>query len=86
MITGIGLQTYYSIQHVQAAAYLTRRAASIEADLTGDTAPEIVALKAYVSSALFSCVAFLEALVNEIYADAIRPEGGHCLRSMSGIS
>ncbi|GAB1406128.1 hypothetical protein MASR1M8_00470 [Thermomonas brevis] len=77
MIIGIGLQTYYSIQHIQAAAYLTRRAASVEADLTGDTAPEAVELKAYVSSALFSSVAFLEALANEIYADAIRPEGGH---------
>lgn len=74
---GIGLQTYYSIQHVQAAAYLTRRAARVEANLTGDTAPEAVELKAYVSSALFSSVAFLEALANEIYADAIRPEGGH---------
>lgn len=77
MIVGIGLQTYYSIQHVQAAAYLTRRAAKIEADLTDETSPEAVALKAYVSSALFSSVAFLEALANEIYADAIRPEGGH---------
>ena len=77
MIIGIGLQTYYSIQHVQAAAYLTRQAARAEADLTAETAPEAVALKAYVSSALFSSVAFLEALANEIYADAIRPEGGH---------
>ena len=76
MIIGIGLQTYYSIQHVQAAAYMARQAARVEADLTGDTAPEAVALKAYVSSALFSSVAFLEALVNEIYADAIRPDGG----------
>lgn len=77
MIIGISLQTYYSIQHVQAAAYLTRRAARVEADLSGDTAPEAVELKAYVSSALFSSVAFLEALANEIFADAIRPEGGH---------
>src|SRR5690606_28585880 len=77
MIIGIGLQTYYSIQHVQAAAYLTRQAAKVEADLADDTVPEAVALKAYVASALFSSVAFLEALANEIYADAIRPEGGH---------
>lgn len=77
MIIEIGLQTYYSIQHVQAAAYLTRQAARLEADLADDTAPEAVALKAYVASALFSSVAFLEALANEIYADAIRPEGGH---------
>ncbi len=77
MIIGIGLQTYYSIQHVQAAAYLTRQAAKLEAGLASDSAPETVALKAYVASALFSSVAFLEALANEMYADAIRPEGGH---------
>ncbi|MFN4056434.1 MAG: hypothetical protein ACK4GU_16370 [Alishewanella aestuarii] len=77
MIIGIGIQTYYSIQHVQAAAYMTRQAAKVEAELTGDTAPEAVVLKAYVCSALFSSVAFLEALANEIYADAIRPDGGH---------
>lgn len=77
MIVGFGLQTYYSIQHVQAAAYLTRCAGKIEAGLTDETSDEAVALKAYVSSALFSSVAFLEALANEIYADAIRPEGGH---------
>jgi hypothetical protein len=77
MVIGFGLQTYYSIQHVQAAAYLTRRAARIEADLTDETSADAVALKAYVSSVLFSSVAFLEALANEIYADALRPEGGH---------
>lgn len=77
MIIGFGLQTYYSIQHVQAAAYMTRQAARIEAELTQETAAEAVALKAYVSSVLFSSVAFLEALVNEMYADATRPEGGH---------
>jgi hypothetical protein len=45
MIIGIGMQTYYSIQYVQAAAYMTRQAAKVEAELTGDTAPEAVALK-----------------------------------------
>lgn len=77
MIIGFGMQTYYSIQHLQAAAYMTRRAAKIEASLTGKTAPETVVLKAYVSSALLSSVAFLEALVNEIFADAICSDGGH---------
>jgi len=77
MIIGIGLKTYYSIQHVQAAAYLTRRASRIESNLTDETAPEAIALKGYVSSALFSSVAFLEALANEIYADAMQPDGSH---------
>lgn len=70
---------------MQAAAYMTRQAVRVEADLAGDTAPEAVALKTYVSSALFSSVAFLEALINEIYADAIRPCGGIYLHSMSAI-
>lgn len=77
MLIGIGMKTYYSIQHVQAAAYLTRQAERIESNLTNDTEADAVALKAYVSSALFSSVAFLEALANEIYADAIQPDGGH---------
>lgn len=64
---------------------MTRQAAKVETDLTGNPAPEAVVLKAYVSSALFSSVAFLEALANEIYADAIRPDGGTYLRSTNVI-
>jgi hypothetical protein len=77
MIIGLVLQSYYSIQHVQAAAYFARRAFDIEAALSNETAPEAMVLKAYVSGALFSSVAFLEALANELYADAMRPDGGH---------
>lgn len=77
MIVSFGMQTYYSIQHVQAAAYFTRCAAKVEAELIDETAPEAVVLKAYVASALFSSVAFLEAQVNEIYADALLSEGDH---------
>lgn len=77
MIISIGMQTYYSIQHIQAAAYMTRSASKIEAQLTDETDHEAVVLKAYVSSALFSSVAFLEALANEIYADALQPNEEH---------
>lgn len=74
---GIGLKTYYSIQHIQAAAYLARRAGCIEEGLTCDSDPIGVSHKAYVTSALFSTVAFLEAQINELYADADQPHGGH---------
>ncbi|WP_273023489.1 hypothetical protein [Rheinheimera sp.] len=77
MLVGIGLKCYYSIQHLQAAAYLTRQASRIESCLSNEFNLELVALKAYVSSALFSSVAFLEALANEMYADAMQADGGH---------
>ena len=77
MITGIGIKTYYSIQHAQAAAYFARQASSIESNPDDETEQARVALHAYVASTLFSSVAFLEALANELYADAAQPDGGH---------
>lgn len=77
MFVGFGMKTYYSIQHIKAAAYLARRASVIESDVMHDTSEDAVALKAYVSSVLFSSVAFLEALANEMFADAMQSDGGH---------
>ncbi len=77
MIIGIGIKTYYSIQRAQAAAYFARQATSVEKNISDETGNEAVVLKAYVASTLFSSVAFLEALANELFADAAQPEGGH---------
>ena len=76
MLVSISMQTFYSIQHIQAAAYMARRSGVVENALTDAVAPESVMLKAYVCSALFSSVAFLEALANEIIAEAGEPGGG----------
>ena len=79
MITGISLQTYFSVQHVQAAAYFSRRASRLERRMSSGSTSDVlrVASSGYVSTTLFTSVAFLEALANELYADAERPDGGH---------
>ncbi len=78
MITGISLKTYFSIQHVQAAAYFSRRTTRIERRKSPDLDNALrVASRGYVATTLFTAVAFLEALANELYADAEMPDGGH---------
>jgi len=75
----VASQTYYSIQHVRAAALFTRNIRRLESNLQGAVWSEEdrVAGLAYVAAALFSAVAFLEALANELYADAVMPDAGH---------
>jgi hypothetical protein len=78
MITGIGFQTFYSIQHIRAAAYFARRAGRLERRFDGDPTSRLLpAIQANVSGALFSSTAFLEATANELFADAATPGGGH---------
>ncbi len=80
MITGIALRSYYSIQHAQSAAYFSRKSTMLEESLPDEQCQEAVALKGYVSATLFSSVAFLEALSNELLADAALDGGGHLAR------
>jgi hypothetical protein len=79
MITGISLKTYFSIQHVQAAAYFSRRTSRLERRTSSGPNSDAmrVASRGYVSTTLFTTVAFLEALANELYADAEMPDGGN---------
>lgn len=79
MIVGMSLQTYFSIQHVQAAAYLANRAVRLERRSAAfiPTPALEVAVKSYAASSLFATVAFLEALANELFADAAQLDGGH---------
>ncbi|WP_226469889.1 hypothetical protein [Luteimonas panaciterrae] len=74
---GFSLQAFYSIQHIQAAAYFSKQATKLESKVRNDNDPKAVALKAYVTSTLFLSVAFLEALTNEMLADAAEESGGH---------
>lgn len=77
-VIGISLQTYFSIQHVQAASYFAHRASRMEKRSAGSFDPRLqVAVVGYAASALFTTVAFLEALAAELYADAVKPDGGH---------
>ena len=79
MLLGLSIQTYYSIQHVQAAAYFVRRASRLERRSAATPGcPRLnVAIQGYASSSLFTIVAFLEALANELFADAAKSDGGH---------
>jgi hypothetical protein len=79
MLIGLSLQTYFSIQHVQAASYFSQRAARLERFASKQSRlPNLdVAVMGYAASALFTTTAFLEALVNELFADAAKPDGGH---------
>ena len=83
MITGMSIKTYFSIQHAKSAAYFCRRAHAEEGSYNGDMqSPQLGVIKAYASSALFLSAAFLEALVNELFADARLQDGSGQLRGL----
>src|SRR5574341_2442300 len=62
---------YFSIGHIQTAAYFSRESAKIEDDFkaTGDRTSS-AAHQGYVTGAIFFAVSFLEAAINEIFCDA----------------
>lgn len=71
MVTSFSLQTYLSVQHIISASYFCDRAFRIEDRAKANaTSDDDLRIKAYSSSAVFLSVAFLEALINEIFADA----------------
>ena len=66
--------TYYSLNHVRSADYFARRAAEIENAYKGSQAPSqelIDQQQAYVIGSVFASVAFLEAMINEVFRDAV---------------
>lgn len=72
------LQGFFSIQHIRTAAYMARRAKRLEARYDGSATSRLLpAIRANSTSALFAAVEFLEAIVNELFADAGLPDGGH---------
>lgn len=79
MIVSISSQTYYSIQHLMSADYFNQRANRVEkrclASPNCETTHSII--KSYSASTLFTAVAFLEALINELFADAAQEDFGH---------
>ncbi|MBW3570601.1 MAG: hypothetical protein KY467_05805 [Gemmatimonadetes bacterium] len=80
-IMGIGLYTFYSIQHFQSAGYHAGRAKRLEQRYKGEvTGRMLPAIRAEAGSAIFASVAFLEATANELFAEALQTGGGE-LRS-----
>jgi hypothetical protein len=67
----IRLKTHFRVQHMLAAAYFTRKAFDIESNHTELVDGELsVAHRGYVTGAVLSAVASLEATINELYIDA----------------
>lgn len=64
-------RAYLSISHIQSAVYMANNAFQIEREHGMVVAQHIrVAHQAYVTGAIFSSVAYLEANINELYSDA----------------
>jgi hypothetical protein len=64
-------RTYFSIQHIQAAALFCRQCKTIEDSYNDKSSQDIYTeLCAYATSTVFLCVSFLEAGINELFCDA----------------
>jgi len=61
-------RTYMSIRHAMSAALFSRHAYELEREGEGNRRPLIH--RAYVTGSIITCVAFLEASINELLADA----------------
>lgn len=71
---------YFSHYHIQAAALFARRSAKLEKEHGGKnvTTSEVFSEhRAYVTGAILSAVSFLEAEINEIFADAADDQREH---------
>ena len=65
-------RTYFSIQHIQSAAFFSRNAYVIEKNYDGTFSDELYSQHtAYVTASILSSVFFLEAAINELFADTI---------------
>jgi hypothetical protein len=65
-------RTYFSIQHVQSAALFAGCAFKIEKDYKGVHSDELFSQhRAYVTGSILSSVCFLEAAINELFADSV---------------
>lgn len=70
-------RTYFSIQHIISAALFARQSASLEREYKGQFSDQLHSEhRAYVTGVIFSAAAFLEALINELFADTVENEFG----------
>jgi hypothetical protein len=65
----IRMRTYMSIQHIISAALFSRHAHELEVAAEGKNPVEPLIHNGYVTSSIIACVAFLEACINELFAD-----------------
>jgi hypothetical protein len=70
-------RTYYSLQHIQSAALFTRKCYQIESNYDGIFSDELFSEHwSYVTGAIFATVSFLEATINELFADTVDHPNG----------
>lgn len=73
---------YLSLLHIQSAALLSRRSGQIEKEYDGNFSNELTTeYWACVTASIFTVVAFLEATINEFFADAGEKHGENRLDS-----
>lgn len=65
----LSMRSYFSINHLAAAAHQSRTAARIEADYNGFNADESLENKGAVTASIFMSVAAAEAFINEFFSD-----------------
>lgn len=68
---------YFSIQHIQSAALLARQCYQVEQRYDGSFSSDLMADHwSYATGAIFAAASFLEATINEVFADTVdHPEG-----------
>ena len=63
-------RAYFSMQHIQSAALFARHSGQIEKEYDGNFSSELITeYWAYVTASIFTAVSFLEATINEFFAD-----------------
>src|SRR2546428_9608618 len=72
MSLSIRKRTHFSIFHVQSAALLARLGGAMERQYDGKFSDELYAEHvAYVAGSILATVSFLDATVNEVFADCV---------------
>ena len=68
---------YFSIQHIQSAALFTRQCYQVEQRYDGSYSSDLMADHwSFVTGAIFAAASFLEATINEVFADTVdHPDG-----------
>ena len=64
-------RSYFSMQHIQSAALFAKRSGQIEKKYDGNFSHELLTeYWADITASIFAAVSFLEATINELFADA----------------
>lgn len=75
----MALRAYFSVQHLMSANHFVRKTERTERRiaLSFDSEATTHLVMTYATGTIFAAGAFLEALINELFADAALADGGH---------